>query len=59
MKRMDGDADIEVVERLHCEIRPTAHSPAYLQTKKQKMGHALSLEIPGSGNAAHGIEAQL
>jgi len=56
---MDGDADIEVVERLHCEIRPTAHSPAYLQTKKQKMGHALSLEIPGSGNAAHGIEAQL
>ena len=59
MKRMDGDADIEVVERLHCEIRPTAHSPAYLQTKKQKMGHALSLEVPGSGNAAHGIEAHL
>src|SRR5262245_6554741 len=54
-----SDADIEVVERLPCEIRPTAHSLAYLQTKKQKLGHALSLEIPGSGNVAHGIEAQL
>jgi len=54
-----SDADIEVIERLPCEIGPTAHSLAYLQTKKQKMGHALSLEIPGSGNAAHGIEAQL
>src|SRR5215813_8620780 len=41
---------IEVVERLSCEVVPTAHSLAYLRTKKQKMGHALSLEIaePGS-----------
>ena len=59
MKRMDSDADIDVVERLHCEIDPTAHSLAYLQTKKQKMGHALSLEIPGAGNVAHDIEARL
>ena len=54
-----SDAGIEVVERLPCEVGPTAHSLAYLQTKKQKMGHALSLEIPGPGHPAHGIEAQL
>jgi GTP cyclohydrolase II len=54
-----SDAGIEVVERLPCEVSATAHSLAYLQTKKQKMGHALSLEIPGPGHAAHGIEAQL
>jgi GTP cyclohydrolase II len=54
-----SDAGIEVVERLPCEVGPTAHSLAYLRTKKQKMGHALSLEIPGPGHAAHGVEAQL
>jgi GTP cyclohydrolase II len=48
---------IEVVERLPCEVVPTAHSLAYLQTKKQKMGHALTLETPTS--APRGIEAQL
>ena len=52
-------AGIEVIERLQCEVGPTAHSLAYLQTKKQKLGHALSLEIPDPGRAAHGIEAQL
>ena len=52
-------AGVEVVERLPCEIVPTAHSLAYLQTKKQKMGHALSLEIPDPGSAPRGIEAQL
>jgi GTP cyclohydrolase II len=40
-------AGIEVVERLSCEVRPTAHSLAYLRTKKQKMGHALSLRPHG------------
>jgi len=54
-----SDADIEVVERLPCEVDPTAHSLAYLQTKKRKLGHALSLAIPGPGRAARGIEAQL
>jgi 3,4-dihydroxy 2-butanone 4-phosphate synthase / GTP cyclohydrolase II len=39
-----SDGGIEVVERLPCEVDPTPHSLAYLQTKKQKMGHALSLE---------------
>jgi 3,4-dihydroxy 2-butanone 4-phosphate synthase/GTP cyclohydrolase II len=42
-------AGIEVVERLSCEVRPTTHSLAYLQTKKQKMGHALSLGISAPG----------
>ena len=54
-----SNAGIEIVERLPCEVGPTAHSLAYLQTKKQKMGHALSLEILGPGHAAHGIQAQL
>jgi GTP cyclohydrolase II len=44
-----SDGGIEVVERLPCEVGPTAHSLAYLQTKKQKMGHTLSLEIPDPG----------
>jgi GTP cyclohydrolase II len=52
-----GDAGIEVVERLPCEVGPTVHSLAYLQTKKQKMGHALRLEARGF--APRGIEAQL
>jgi GTP cyclohydrolase II len=34
---------IEVVERVSCEVVPTAHSLAYLQTKKQRMGHTLAL----------------
>ena len=38
-----ADAGIEVVERLPCEAAPTPHSLAYLRTKKEKMGHALSL----------------
>jgi GTP cyclohydrolase II len=38
-----SDAGIEVVEWLPCEVGPTAHSLAYLQTKKQRMGHTLAL----------------
>jgi GTP cyclohydrolase II len=53
------DGGIEVVEWLPCDVGPTAHSLAYLETKKQKMGHALSLEIPGPGHTARGIETQL
>ena len=53
------DGGIEIVERVSCEARPTAHSLAYLQTKKQKMGHALSLEILDPGNVTRGIEVQL
>jgi GTP cyclohydrolase II len=38
-----SDAGIEVVARIPCEVAPTPYSLAYLQTKKEKMGHALSL----------------
>jgi GTP cyclohydrolase II len=54
-----SDGGIEVVERLPCEVDPTAHSLSYLQTKKQKMGHALSLQLPGPIWAPRGTEAQL
>jgi GTP cyclohydrolase II len=54
-----GAAGIEIIERLSCEVMPTAHSLAYLQTKKRKMGHMLSLEIPNPGIHAGEVEAQL
>jgi GTP cyclohydrolase II len=34
---------IEVVAQLACEAAPNPHSLAYLQAKKEKMGHALTL----------------
>jgi GTP cyclohydrolase II len=34
---------IEVTAQLSCETTPNPHSLAYLRTKKEKMGHALSL----------------
>jgi GTP cyclohydrolase II len=37
------DAGIEVVARIPCEAAPTSHSLTYLRTKKETMGHALSL----------------
>jgi len=37
-------AGIEVVEQVSCEVAPTEHSFNYLQTKKEKMGHTLTLE---------------
>jgi len=54
-----SDGGIEVVERLSCEVDPTAHSLAYLRTKKQRMGHALTLDIPNPRNEARGIATQL
>jgi len=38
------EAGIEVVDRIPCEAAPNPHSLAYLRTKKEKMGHALTLE---------------
>jgi GTP cyclohydrolase II len=32
-------AGIEVVERVPCEVAPSAHTAHYLRTKKEKMGH--------------------
>jgi GTP cyclohydrolase II len=37
------DADIEVVERLPCEVPPDPHANSYLLTKKIKLGHLLAL----------------
>ena len=34
---------IEVAAQLACEAAPNPHSLAYLRTKKERMGHALSL----------------
>jgi GTP cyclohydrolase II len=46
-----ADAGIEVVARIPCEVPLTAYSLAYLRTKKEKLGHALSLrENKGSGS---------
>src|SRR5262245_10576760 len=35
---------ILVIEQLPCEAPPNSHSRSYLQTKKEKMGHTLTLE---------------
>jgi 3,4-dihydroxy-2-butanone 4-phosphate synthase/GTP cyclohydrolase II len=37
------DAGIEVVAQLPCEAAPNPHSLTYLRSKKEKMGHTLSL----------------
>ena len=34
---------IEVVERIACEVTPSAHALQYLRTKKEKMGHWLTI----------------
>jgi GTP cyclohydrolase II len=39
---------VEVVARLSSEAAPNPHSLAYLRTKKEKMGHALSLGMAGA-----------
>jgi GTP cyclohydrolase II len=53
------DGGIEIVERLPCDVGPTAQSLAYLRTKKQNMGHTLSLEAHRPERSARGIAAQL
>ena len=54
-----SDRGIEVAEQLPCEVGPTAHSLAYLQAKKQKLGHALHLPMCGRDLAPQDVEAQL
>jgi 3,4-dihydroxy-2-butanone 4-phosphate synthase/GTP cyclohydrolase II len=39
------EAGIEVVEQLSCEAPANSYSLPYLRAKKEKMGHALSLEM--------------
>jgi len=42
------DAGIEVAEQLRCEAAPNPDSLPYLRTKKEKLGHTLTLERRGS-----------
>ena len=41
------DAGIEVVTRIPCQAEPNNHSLAYLRAKKEKLGHALTLQDDG------------
>lgn len=50
---------IDVVTRLACEAAPNRHSLAYLRTKKEKMGHALTLRTADATARRRGIETQL
>jgi 3,4-dihydroxy-2-butanone 4-phosphate synthase/GTP cyclohydrolase II len=48
------DAGIDVVERVDCEVSLNPHSSTYLQTKKEKMRHTLSLAGPeGAESVIH------
>ncbi len=46
-------AGIEVVARTPCEVAPTSYSLAYLQAKKEKMGHLLSLRGNTGDDSSH------
>jgi GTP cyclohydrolase II len=50
---------IELVAQLACEAVPNPHALAYLRTKKEKMGHALTLRTADAASQTHGIEARL
>jgi 3,4-dihydroxy-2-butanone 4-phosphate synthase/GTP cyclohydrolase II len=41
--RVLSDAGIQIVAQIPCEAAPNEHSVSYLRTKKEKMGHALTL----------------
>src|SRR5258705_9253184 len=41
-----GENGIEVVDQLACQAAPNVHSLTYLRTKKERMGHTLSLDAP-------------
>lgn len=41
--RVLSDAGIEVVAQVPCEAAPNEHSLGYLRTKKEKLGHTLTL----------------
>src|SRR5271168_2272378 len=55
-----ADTGIEVVARIPCEVAPTPYSLAYLQTKKEKMGHGLSLRRnKGDGSSQFGARGSI
>jgi len=46
------DAGIEILSLVPCEAVPTTHSIAYLRTKKERLGHMLSLQRHESTTSA-------
>src|SRR5712672_3106533 len=48
---------VEVVVQLTCEAASNPHSFAYLETKKERMGHALSLGRPESTDQTRDLRA--
>ena len=48
---------VEVVVLLSCEAAPNPHSLPYLRTKKERMGHALSLRRPESTDQTRDLRA--
>ena len=38
--------DIEVTERVPCEVEPTPYAEKYIETKREKMGHLFSTRFP-------------
>ena len=48
---------VEVVVLLSCEAAPNPHSLPYLRTKKERMGHALSLGRPESTDQTRDLRA--
>jgi GTP cyclohydrolase II len=54
-----AESGIEVVAQLACEAAPNPHSVAYLWTKKEKMGHALSFsQCEGTHQIKHSLTRQ-
>jgi GTP cyclohydrolase II len=47
-----SDAGVRIVEQIPCEVASTRHSFRYLRTKKEKMGHALTLPNTGDRQSA-------
>src|SRR6266852_3052874 len=48
---------IELAVQLSCEAAPNPHSFAYLRTKKERMGHTLSLRRPESTDQTRDLRA--
>ena len=48
---------VEVVVQLSCEAAPNPHSLSYLRTKKERMGHTLSLRRPESTDQTRDLRA--
>jgi len=46
--RVLSDAGIKVVAQVPCEAAPNEHSLSYLRTKKEELGHTLTLERRGN-----------